>query len=139
LKLEKLFASVAAILLLVIGSINIYFSLMMLAIDKKRDITILAAMGADSGLLRRIFITEGLLIAAIGTGAGLFFGGLILLLQQQFGFVSMGMNSSVVDGYPVKMLFSDFLYVFSIMAVVTLAISSRPAALASRFASVQNL
>jgi lipoprotein-releasing system permease protein len=139
LKLEKLFASVAAILLLVIGSINIYFSLMMLAIDKKRDITILAAMGADNRLLRRIFITEGMLIAAIGTGVGLFFGGLILLLQQQFGFVSMGMNSSVVDGYPVKMLFSDFLYVFSIMAVVTLAISSRPAALASRFASVQNL
>ncbi|MBL0741808.1 ABC transporter permease [Chryseolinea lacunae] len=139
LKLEKLFASVAAILLLVIGSINIYFSLMMLALDKKRDITILAAMGADGRLLKKIFITEGILIAAIGTGSGLLFGGLILLLQQQFSLVSMGMNTAVVDGYPVKMLFSDFFYVFSVMAVVTLLISSRPAALASRFASVQNL
>ena len=139
LKLEKLFASIAAVLLLVIGSINIYFSLMMLALDKKRDITILASMGADSRLLRKVFITEGLLIAAIGTFLGLLSGAMIVLLQQNFSLVSMGMNSSVVDGYPVKMVLSDFVYVFFIMTVVTILISSRPAALASRFTSVQNL
>jgi lipoprotein-releasing system permease protein len=139
LKLEKLFASIAAVLLLLIGSINIYFSLMMLALDKKRDITILASMGADSSLLRKVFITEGLLIAAIGTFLGLLSGATIVLLQQNFSLVSMGMNSSVVDGYPVKMVFSDFVYVFFIMTIVTILISSRPAALASRFTSVQNL
>ncbi len=139
LRLEKLFASVAAILLLVIGSINIYFSLMMLALDKKRDITILAAMGASGGLLKRVFITEGFLIASIGTILGLFFGAMIVLLQQQFSLVSMGMNSAVVDGYPVKMLLSDFAYVFFVMSIVTVLISSRPAELASRFASVQHL
>ena len=139
LKLEKLFASIAAVLLLVIGSINIYFSLMMLALDKKRDITILASMGADSSLLRQVFITEGLLIAAIGTFLGLLSGAIIVLLQQNFSLVSMGMNSSVVDGYPVKMELSDFVYVFFIMTIVTILISSRPAALASRFTSVQNL
>lgn len=139
LKLEKLFASVAAILLLVIGSINIYFSLMMLALDKKRDITIMSSMGADSGLLKKVFITEGILIAGIGTCAGLGFGALIVTLQQQFGLVSMGMASAVVDGYPVKMAFSDFVYVFFIMTVVTILISSRPATLAARFASVRHL
>lgn len=139
LKLEKLFASIAAILLLLIGSINIYFSLMMLALDKKRDITILASMGADARLLQKVFITEGLLIATIGTGLGLLFGALIIVLQQNFNLVSMGMDSAVVDGYPVKMVFSDFAYVFLVMSMVTILISSRPAALASRFASVQNL
>jgi lipoprotein-releasing system permease protein len=139
LKLEKLFASIAAVVLLLIGSINIYFSLMMLALDKKRDITILASMGADSGLLKRVFITEGLLIAAVGTFLGLLSGGAIVLLQQHFSLVSMGMNSSVVDGYPVKMVLSDFVYVFLMMTIVTILISSRPAALASRFTSVQNL
>ena len=139
LKLEKLFASIAAVLLLLIGSINIYFSLMMLALDKKRDITILASIGADSRLLRKVFITEGLLIAAIGTFLGLLSGALIVLLQQNFSLVSMGMNSSVVDGYPVKMVLSDFVYVFFVMTLVTILISSRPAALASRFTSVQNL
>ena len=139
LKLEKLFASVAAIVLLVIGSINIYFNLMMLALDKKRDITILASMGADSSLLKKVFIMEGLLIAAIGTMTGLCLGAGIVLLQQNFSMVSMGMNSSVVDGYPVKLAFLDFVYVFLAMTTVTIVISSRPAALASRFVSVQNL
>lgn len=139
LKLEKLFASIAAILLLIIGSINIYFSLMMLVLDKKRDITILSSLGGDSRLLRRVFITEGLLIAGIGTGVGLLLGAAIVILQQQFNLVSMGMDSAVVDGYPVKMVFSDFLYVFFVMSVVTILISSRPAALASRLASSENL
>ncbi len=139
IKLEKLFASIAAVVLLVIGSINIYFTLMMLALDKKRDITILASMGADSRLLQKVFVTEGLLIAAIGTCGGLLFGALVVILQQNFDLVSMGMNSAVVDSYPVKMVFSDFAYVFFVMTLVTVLISSRPAALASRFASVQNL
>ncbi|HEX6891895.1 MAG TPA: FtsX-like permease family protein [Chryseolinea sp.] len=139
LKLEKLFASIAAVLLLIIGSINIYFSLMMLALDKKRDITILASLGADSKLLQRVFITEGLLIAAIGTISGLLFGALVVVLQQNFNLVSMGMDSAVVDGYPVKMVLTDFAYVFVVMTVVTILISSRPATVASRFASVQNL
>jgi lipoprotein-releasing system permease protein len=138
-KLEKLFASLAAILLLIIGSINIYFSLMMLALDKKRDITILASMGADSFLLKKIFITEGLLIGAIGTVVGLLTGAGIVLLQQHFGLVSMGMNTAVIDGYPVKLAALDFVFVFFMMTIVTIGVSSRPAALASQFASVQNL
>jgi lipoprotein-releasing system permease protein len=139
LKLEKLFAFIAAVLLLIIGSINIYFNLMMLALDKKRDITILAAMGADSRLLKKVFITEGLLIAAIGTFTGLLLGAGIVLIQQKFGLISMGMNSSVVDGYPVKLAFFDFVYVFLAMSAVTIFISSRPASLAAKVVSVQHL
>ena len=139
LKLEKLFAFIAAVLLLIIGSINIYFNLMMLALDKKRDITILASMGADGGLLKRIFVTEGLLIAAIGTCAGLLLGAGIVLIQQKFSLISMGMNSSVVDGYPVKLAFFDFVYVFLAMTAITIFISSRPAALAAKVVSVQHL
>lgn len=139
LKLEKLFAFIAAVMLLIIGSINIYFNLMMLALDKKRDITILASMGADSSLLRKVFITEGLLIAAIGTFTGLILGAGIVLIQQEFGLISMGMNSSVVDGYPVKLAFFDFVYVFLAMSAVTIFISSRPASLAAKVVSVQHL
>jgi lipoprotein-releasing system permease protein len=139
LKLEKLFASIAAGLLLLIGSINIYFSLMMLALDKKKDITVLSCVGADTALLKRIFVTEGVLIAGIGTVSGLAIGALVVLLQQNFSLVSMGMESAVVDGYPVKLVVTDFVYVFLIMTVVTILISSRPASLASSFASVRHL
>lgn len=138
-KLEKLFASIAAILLLLIGSINIYFSLMMLALDKQRDISVLSAVGADGSLLKRIFLTEGMLIAGIGTLAGLALGAAVVFLQQEFSLVSMGMQTAIVEGYPVKMKFSDFAYVFFVMAGITVVISSRPAIVASRFASVRNL
>jgi lipoprotein-releasing system permease protein len=139
IKLEKLFASLAAVLLALIGSINIYFSLMMLALDKKRDITIMSALGADARLIQKVFVVEGILIACLGTLSGLALGAFILVLQQNFSLVSLGMDSAVVDGYPVKMLVSDFVYVFFIMTVVTIVLSSRPAAIASRFASVQHL
>jgi lipoprotein-releasing system permease protein len=139
LKLEKLVASLSSILLLIIGSINIYFNLMMLAIDKKKDISILSSLGASEQLLKKIFIAEGLLIAGIGTFSGLVLAAVVLFLQQQYGFVSMGMASAVMDGYPVKMVFSDFIYVLFLMTLITVAISFRPAALASRFASVHNL
>lgn len=139
IKLEKLFASVAAVLLLLIGSINIYFSLMILALEKKHDISILSAVGADGALLRRVFLTEGMLIAGVGTVAGLTAGAIIVMLQQQFGLVSMGMESAIVDGYPVKMKLTDFLYVLVVMTGVTILISSRPAAIAARFASAQHL
>ncbi len=139
LKLEKLVASLSSVLLLIIGSINIYFNLMMLALDKKKDISILSSLGANEQLLKKIFIAEGLLIAGIGTLSGLALAAIILFLQQQYGFVSMGMSSAVMDGYPVKMVFSDFIYVLFLMTIITVVISFRPAVLASRFASVRNL
>ncbi len=85
---------------------------MMLALDKKKDLSVLNAFGADAGFLKRIFILEGLIIALIGTALGLGSGALIVFAQQQFGLVSMGMESSIVDGYPVKMIATDFCMFF---------------------------
>jgi lipoprotein-releasing system permease protein len=137
--MEKLFSFLAFTLLLCIGSINIFFSLMMLALDKKKDVSILSAMGAPLSLIRKVFLAEGALIAVFGTALGLFIGGTICFLQQHFNLVSMGMQSSVTDGYPVKMVPLDFLYVLIVMSLITVFISYRPASLAARFSSVQNL
>jgi lipoprotein-releasing system permease protein len=139
LKMEKLFTFLALSLLLAIGSINIFFSLMMLAIDKKKDISILSAMGASSGLIRNIFLAEGALISLSGAFIGLLFGGIFCWLQMQFGVISMGMESSILEGYPVKIVFSDFLYTMSVVSVITLLISIRPAKLAAKHTSVSNL
>lgn len=138
-KMEKLFSFLAFAMLLFIGSINIFFSLMMLALDKKKDVSILSAMGAPLGIIRRVFLLEGVLIALLGTSLGLFFGGTLCYLQQHFNLVSMGMQSSVTEGYPVKMIPMDFVYVLIVMSLITAFISYRPAALAARFSSVQNL
>jgi lipoprotein-releasing system permease protein len=139
LKMEKLFTFLSLSLLLAIGSINIFFSLMMLAIDKKKDISVLFAMGANKELIRNIFLAEGALISLIGAVIGICLGGLFIWLQTQFGLVSMGMESSVTESYPVKVAFLDFLYTLGVVTLITFSISIRPAILASKRFSLQSL
>jgi lipoprotein-releasing system permease protein len=139
LRMEKLFTFLAFTLLLGIGAINIFFSLMMLALDKKKDISVLMAMGANASLIRKIFISEGAFIAILGTLSGLLLGGLICLLQLKYGLVSMGMESAVMEGYPIKPILSDFVLTLIVVALITFLISLRPAQLAARSAQIQHL
>lgn len=139
LKLEKLFTFLALSMLLLVGSINIFFSLMMLVIDKKKDITILSAVGADASLIRKIFLTEGALIAGIGAALGLVLGGSVCWLQENYGLVSMGMESAVMQNYPVKMRLLDFFYTGLVIVVITIVVSIHPASLASKTYSTEYL
>lgn len=139
MKMEKLFFFLAFSILLAISSINIFFSLMMLAIDKKKDISVLAAMGADSRLIKNIFLFEGTMIAVSGALFGLALGGFFCWLQLKFGLISMGMQTSVTEGYPIKVIPSDFLLTMLVVVIITFLTSYRPAIMASRAPEVQNL
>jgi lipoprotein-releasing system permease protein len=137
--MEKFFTFLAGSVLLVIGSINIFFSLMMLAIDKKKDISVFSAMGANNSLIRNIFLSEGALIASIGTVTGLVLGGTLCWLQSRFNMVSMGMETSVTAGYPVRMVWTDFVMTLLVMGIITFSISLLPAIRATRTASIRYL
>jgi lipoprotein-releasing system permease protein len=139
LKMEKLFAFIALTVLMLIGSINIFFSLMMLALDKKKDITVLSSMGANQQLIRNIFLAEGSLIAASGAVIGLMLGGIFCWLQLNFGLISMGMESSVTQGYPIQVRFTDFVAILLAVSIITFLISIRPAKLASKMAGDNEL
>lgn len=139
LKFEKFFAFLALTVLLVIGSINIFFNLMMLALDKKKDISILSSMGANGGQIGRIFLAEGALIAFFGTFLGLALGGAFCWLQLEYGIISMGMETSVTQGYPIKVKAVDFVAVFLVVTIITFAISAHPAKKASKIAGVKYL
>jgi lipoprotein-releasing system permease protein len=139
LKLEKLFVTVALGVLTLIGSINIFFSLMMLALDKKKDISVLFALGAYPQFIRRIFISEGAIISFAGALLGLLLGGLTCFLQDQFGLVGMGMDNAIVSAYPVKMIASDFVIAGGLAVVMTFMTSFYPASMAARSYSVQHL
>ncbi len=139
LKVEKLFTFVALALLILIASINIFFSLMMLALDKKKDISILFALGADSALVHKVFLSEGALIAFVGATSGLLLGGAICWLQDSFGFVGMGMENAIVSSYPVIMRFTDFLTISLTIVAITALVSFYPARLAARSYSVERL
>ena len=139
LKIEKLFTFVALTLLVLVASINIFFSLMMLALDKKKDISILFALGGHDHLIRKIFLSEGALIAFIGAISGLVLGGGICWLQDTFGLVGMGMENAIVSNYPVKMRLADFVLTSFVIVCITILVSFYPARLAARSYSIEAL
>ena len=127
IKVEKLFVFITFTLILLIASLNIFFSLSMLVIDKKKDIAVLLAVGASQQAIRRTFLYVGAIVALVGAAVGLIMGVALCLLQQRFGLVSMGMATSVVESYPVKMQVSDIAFTCLSIVLITLAVSIRPA------------
>ncbi|MBS1951570.1 MAG: ABC transporter permease [Bacteroidetes bacterium] len=138
-KIEKLFTFVSMALLTVVASINIFFSLMMLAIEKKKDISILMAMGSQKSTINTIFLSEGALIAFTGAISGLLLGALTCWAQDQFGLIGMGMESAIVNAYPVKIKWIDFISIGSVIVMITFLTSFYPARLASRSYSTAQL
>ncbi|GAC1374371.1 MAG: FtsX-like permease family protein [Hymenobacter sp.] len=139
IKVEKLFVFITFTLILLIASLNIFFSLSMLVIDKKKDISVLRAMGASQQAVERTFLLVGAIVALVGAATGLVFGVTLCWLQQHFGLVSMGMATSVVDSYPVKMQASDVIFTCLSIIFITLAVSIRPARNAGRLDLRENL
>ena len=138
-KIEKLFIFITFIFILAISSFNIFFALSMLAIDKRKDIAVLASMGASNQLIKRIFLAEGALISFSGASIGLLAGFVICLLQQRIGLIPMGLSMGIVEFYPVKMITSDFVFTALGIAIITFMASFRPSAIAGKFANAMNL
>ena len=102
---------------LFIASFNIVGSLTMLIIDKKDDIVTLRSLGANSVMIRNIFLIEGWMISLIGAFIGLVTGLIICIAQIQFGLVEFP-ASTIVDAYPVKLEAMDFVSIFLIVIVI---------------------
>ena len=116
---EKWAVYVILTFILILATFNVVGSLSMLMIDKRKDTEILKSMGADNKLIQRIFMNEGLLISVAGGIIGLLLGIILVLLQQQFGFVKFGTGGNyVVDAYPVLLKFKDVLLIFATILVV---------------------
>ena len=139
IKIEKLFVFITFAFILLIASLNIFFSLSMLVIDKKKDIAVLQAIGANEQLVRRAFLLVGAIVALVGAVAGLVIGVAVCWVQQTFHLVKMGMATSVVDSYPVKMQPLDILFIALAIIAITLGVSIRPALNAGRMQIRENL
>jgi lipoprotein-releasing system permease protein len=127
IRIEKLFVAVTLSLIILVAAINIFFSLSMLAIEKKKDVSMLYALGATPSLIRNIFLTEGAIVAFTGALVGLISGTALCWLQMEYGLVSMGMASSLVDAYPVKLIWGDIFFTGTIIVIITLVVSYIPA------------
>lgn len=138
---EKWVAYLILVFILIIASFNILGSLSLLIIDKKDDIMILQSMGADNQLISRIFLFEGWLISIIGAFAGTILGLLICWLQITFEIVPLASNGSfLITAYPVRVVFTDILYILLVVLLIGFLASWYPVKYISKkqFAS-QNL
>ena len=126
--LEKWAIFLILTFILIIATFNVIGSLSMLIIDKKKDIAVLWSMGANNKTIKRIFLTEGLLISISGAFLGIVLGGLFCWIQQRFGLITLGGGSGsfVVDAYPVKIVATDIIYVFITVFLIGLGASYYP-------------
>ena len=111
------------LLVLVIASFSLIGSLVMLIIEKRKDSQTLVTMGADTKLLRKIFVAEGMLIYLIGAGGGLLLGVALALAQQHFGFLKLSGETFLIDAYPVEVHPSDLAWVIVTFVSVSYLIS----------------
>jgi ABC-type lipoprotein release transport system permease subunit len=113
---EKWFTFAVLAFIGLIGAFNIIASLTLMMIEKQRDMRTMTGMGATRSFVRRVFFTEGLLIVAVGTIAGLLLGLLICGIQLYTGVV--GLDNSVVESYPVKVMGGDIAMIFCAVIVI---------------------
>lgn len=134
IRLEKLAIFVIFSLILVVAAFNMIGALSMLVLEKQKDIQVLKAMGADQGLLQKIFLAEGILISTVGMIGGMSVAVLLYYLQTRFKLIPLEGATFLIDYYPVKLVLTDFLLVaFTVLFIGILAswVPARRAALAS--------
>jgi lipoprotein-releasing system permease protein len=129
LKSEKAGVYLIMCFILLIATFNVFGSLTMLIIDKKKDILSLINMGASVSFIKKVFFIEGLLISVFGAGIGMLLGGGICFAQQRFEIIKLGdAENFVTNSYPVAMQLNDFILV----SVIVLSIGSLAAFVTSR-------
>jgi lipoprotein-releasing system permease protein len=101
MRMEKWGIFAIGLAVLIIASFSIVGSLVMLILDKRDGIRTLASIGATTRLIRGVFVRQGMMIGAIGAGAGLLLGLAVCAVQQWFGVIPMPGASFLVDSYPV--------------------------------------
>ncbi|PZR22575.1 MAG: ABC transporter permease [Citrobacter freundii] len=122
-------------LIMVVAAFNMIGALTMLVLEKQKDIGVLHALGATQTFVQRIFLNEGLLLALIGTIAGMFLAYTTIFLQKKFHLIELKQGAFLIDYFPVEPRLGDFLLVTATVFVIAILASWFPSrkAAAQRF------
>jgi lipoprotein-releasing system permease protein len=127
MRIEKWIIYAILSLILIVAAFNMVGALTMLVLEKKQDISVLHALGASRNFIQKIFLSEGLLLALIGGGAGMLLAFLIGFLQTKYHLIPLQGSTFMIDYFPVKMVLSDFLLVALTVTIIALIASWIPA------------
>lgn len=111
LELEKLGMFILLAMVVLIGSFSIVTTLVMLVMEKTRDIAIMMSMGATRATIRRIFMLQGTIIGFIGTVLGYAMGITVALLLQRYQFIKLPPGVYAIDHLPVLLQWADILLI----------------------------
>jgi lipoprotein-releasing system permease protein len=132
LQLEKLGMGLIICIIMIVAAFNIVGTLTMVVADKTREIGILRAMGLTGAAIRRVFVVQGAIIGALGTGVGVVIGLGLAYLIDRSGWIRIDPTVYFIDRLPVHVEPLDVLAVVGIslmVAVVATLHPSRAAAL----------
>jgi lipoprotein-releasing system permease protein len=111
LKLERTVMFIILVLIVLVAAFGIVSTLIMVVMEKNKDIAILKSMGATAKSVTRIFIFQGLVIGVVGTILGLMGGYGICILLAKYQFISLPSDVYYISRLPVKMNGIDFVLV----------------------------
>jgi lipoprotein-releasing system permease protein len=120
-------------LMLVVAAFTMIGSLTMLVLEKQKDIQVLKSMGANNSLIQKIFLSEGLLLAGIGSIAGVLLAIVFCWAQVKYKIIAIQGGTFLIDYYPVQLVATDFLLVMVTVSMVAFLASWFP----SRRAAMQ--
>jgi lipoprotein-releasing system permease protein len=119
LKLEKTVMFIILVLIILVAAFNIISTLMMIVLDKTKEIAILKSMGAKAKMIMTIFMLDGLIIGLVGTVLGLMGGGLLCYLLKRYQFVKLPSDVYYISTLPVRVQMLDV----TLIALSAVAIS----------------
>ena len=123
---EKWFIFILLSFILIVAAFTMIGALTMLILEKQKDIQILKAMGSTRRRVQTIFLSEGLLLAAIGATGGIVLSFIIGWMQVKFKLIKLQGSTFLIDHYPIKFLPQDVLLVFITVIVIALTASWFP-------------
>jgi lipoprotein-releasing system permease protein len=139
LKLEKLTMFVILTMIVLVGALNIISTLVMVVMEKTRDVAILRAMGATGKSIMLIFMFQGLLVGVTGTLAGLFSGLGLCHLLARYQFISLPADIYYISTLPVRVEMNDVFFVTIAAVLISFLATLYPSWHASRVNPVEAL
>jgi lipoprotein-releasing system permease protein len=139
LRLERVVTFITIGLIVLVAALNILISLIMMVMEKTKDIAVLMSMGARRGQIRRIFIAQGVLIGVIGTLLGLVLGYIGSWAGGHYKLVSLSAEVYSIDYVPFAARAVDGIAVAVVAVLISFVATIYPSYAASRILPAEAL
>ena len=139
LTMERTVTVVTIGLIQLVAALNILITLIMMVMEKHRDIAILMSMGARARQIRKVFVYEGALIGAVGTAIGLVIGYGVCYFAERYQWVKLDQQVYSIAYVPFEPRAFDGVWIAAAAMAVSLVATLYPARSATRIAPVESL